>query len=172
MNCTQAITLVGPYLDGELNEAQAGPLRRHLLACAGCRTGVQAHKDMRRWFVEPEPLAVPAGFAARVAQAAFAGTSGAGAPATVESSRMVERPASAASRAPAAQGEGRLLRVVLGLTSVAAAATLLIVLFTRDNRLSEGAGLRAEERPRLTMDQAVEELEALQRAEGAGIAGR
>jgi hypothetical protein len=38
--------------------------------------------------------------------------------------------------------------------------------------LSEGAGLRADERPRLTMDQAVEELEALQRAEGAKAARR
>lgn len=169
MNCNHATILIGPYLDGELNEAQAGPLRRHLLACAGCRTGVQAHKDMRRWFVEPEPVAVPAGFAARVAQAAFAGE----ALATPGPGQPRQAPRGADPRPAAApSGEGRLLRFVLGMTSVAAAATIMIVLFTRDNRLSEGAGLRADERPRLTMDQAVEELEALQRAEGAGTAGR
>ncbi len=170
MNCNQATTLIGPYLDGELNEAQAGPLRRHLLACAGCRTGVQSHKDLQRWFVEAEPVVVPAGFAARVAQAAFAGESRAlptvpalqPTPFVVAAGRAEDRP----------RAEGRLLRFVLGLTSVAAAATIMVVLSTRDNRLSEGAGLRADERPRLTMDQAVEELEALQRAEGAGIAGR
>ncbi|MEY2806444.1 MAG: anti-sigma factor family protein [Planctomycetia bacterium] len=171
MNCNHATTLIGPYLDGELNEAQAGPLRRHLLACAGCRTGVQAHKDLRRWFVEPEPVVVPAGFAARVAQAAFAG--GSRAEPAAEVPRDTPRVAAAAAPVePAARGEGRLLRFVLGLTSVAAAATIMIVLFTRDNRLSEGAGLRADERPRLTMDQAVEELEALQRAEGAKAARR
>lgn len=157
MNCNDAHTLIGPYLDGELSETQAAPLRRHLLACVGCRTGVQEHKDLQRWFVEPAAVAVPRGFAARVAQAAFA-------------------PQAPAVRAPAvlqpvaaAEPDNRLLRYVLTLTSVAAAATILVVLAARDNRLPQGDGLRAAERPQMSMDTALERLEALQRAEAAQV---
>ena len=114
MNCNDAHTLIGPYLDGELSETQAAPLRRHLLACVGCRTGVQEHKDLQRWFVEPAVN-------------------------------------------------------VLTLTSVAAAATILVVLAARDNRLPDGDGLRAAERPQISMDTARERLDALQRAEAAQV---
>lgn len=164
MNCIEAHPLVGPYLDGELSENQAAPLRRHLLACVGCRTSVQSHKNLQRWFVQPEPAAVPRGFAAKVAQAAFAG----------EGARPALRegvPAIAAAKpAPAPAGEGRVLRFVLALTSAAAAATILVVLATRDNRLPDDAGLRASERPRASMEEALQRLEALQRAEAAQAA--
>lgn len=160
MNCIEAHPLIGPYLDGELSETQAAPLRRHLLACVGCRTGVQSHKNLQRWFVEPEPVAVPRGFAAKVAQAAFAGQDAA--PAAPRAA-----PQDPSRTAPAAAGEGRVLRFVLALTSAAAAATILVVLATRDNRLPEGAGLRASERPRTSMEEALQRLEDLQRAEAA-----
>jgi len=58
---------------------------------------------------------------------------------------------------------------VLTLTSVAAAATILVVLAARDNRLPDGDGLRAAERPQISMDTALERLEALQRAEAAQV---
>lgn len=165
MNCNDAHTLIGPYLDGELSETQAAPLRRHLLACVGCRTGVQEHKDLQRWFVEPAAVAVPRGFAARVAQAAFA-----------PAPQATPAPQAPAVRAPAvlqpvaaAEPDNRLLRYVLTLTSVAAAATILVVLAARDNRLPQGDGLRAAERPQISMDTALERLEALQRAEAAQV---
>ncbi len=163
MNCNDAHTLIGPYLDGELSETQAAPLRRHLLACVGCRTGVQEHKDLQRWFVEPAANAVPRGFAARVAQAAFA-------PATpVAHAPQAVRAPSVLVPAAAPEQDNRLLRYVLTLTSVAAAATILVVLAARDNRLPDGDGLRAAERPQISMDTALERLEALQRAEAAQV---
>ena len=163
MNCNDAHTLIGPYLDGELSETQAAPLRRHLLACVGCRTGVQEHKDLQRWFVEPAVNAVPRGFAARVAQAAFApATSVAHAPQAVRAPAVLVP-------AAAPEQDNRLLRYVLTLTSVAAAATILVVLAARDNRLPDGDGLRAAERPQISMDTALERLEALQRAEAAQV---
>ena len=71
--CGDVSALVPGYLDGELSEEQAAPLRRHLLSCPDCRAAAQDLTSLRRWFPAPEPAGVPAGFAARVARAAFAG---------------------------------------------------------------------------------------------------
>ena len=75
--CDDARALVPSYLDGELSEAQASPLRAHLLDCPACRGVAKEGKALRRWFeFEPAPVSVPAGFAARVARRAFAGDPG------------------------------------------------------------------------------------------------
>ena len=71
MQCTDASRLISSYLDGELSEAQAAPLRKHLLACQRCRAEAQGEKNLKRWFVTADPVAVPEGFAARVARRAF-----------------------------------------------------------------------------------------------------
>ena len=77
ISCDAAVPLVPSYLDGELSEAQASPLRAHLLDCPACREVAKEGKSLQRWFeAEPEPIAVPAGFAARVARRAFAGDPG------------------------------------------------------------------------------------------------
>ena len=68
MNCTDAKPLIPSYLDGELTEPQAGPLRQHLLDCADCRARTQSEKALTGWFVEGPPVEVPAGFATRVAR--------------------------------------------------------------------------------------------------------
>jgi anti-sigma factor RsiW len=41
MECHDARSLIQSYLDGELSQAQAAPLRTHLLDCQPCRAGAQ-----------------------------------------------------------------------------------------------------------------------------------
>lgn len=77
ISCDDARPLVPSYLDGELSEAQASPLRTHLLDCLACREVAKEGKSLQRWFeFEPTPVGVPAGFSARVARRAFAGDQG------------------------------------------------------------------------------------------------
>ena len=73
MNCEQCRPLVPGYLDGELGEALASPLRSHLLACPVCREVAQGQRAQATWFQASEPPAIPHGFAARVARLAFEG---------------------------------------------------------------------------------------------------
>lgn len=76
MNCDRARPLVPLYLDGELSENQADELRPHLLSCPTCRAAMQADRALSAWFVPTAPVAVPDGFAARVARRAVAGDPG------------------------------------------------------------------------------------------------
>ena len=76
MNCKQVQPLIPSYADGELSELQAGPFRKHLLECQPCRAMAQAEKATQDWFVPTPEIAVPEGFAARVARRAFAGDVG------------------------------------------------------------------------------------------------
>jgi len=86
IECIDALPLVPAYLDGELSEARAGLLRKHLLGCHACRGAAQGGKTLERWFApraeagaDPRSeffVAVPSGFAARVARRALAGDSG------------------------------------------------------------------------------------------------
>lgn len=120
ITCDHALPLVPSYLDGELTEAQAAPLRTHLLGCLGCREAAKDAKALKRWFVVEQAPAVPAGFAARVARRAFAGDPG----------ETVTKPVGGADT------EGALLPFVLRLT-VAAAAVLLFL----------AAGMQLQSRP-------------------------
>ncbi len=108
--CESAAALVPSYLDGELSEAQASPLRAHLLQCPACREVAKDVKSLKRWFVDEGPVAVPPGFAARVARRAFAGDPG----------------LEVAPAAQAGAADGRLLDFVLRLTAAAAAVLLLL----------------------------------------------
>jgi len=76
MDCKQAQLLVPSYADGELSELQAGPFRKHLLDCQPCRALIQGENSSSAWFVATPEIAVPEGFAARVARRAFAGDVG------------------------------------------------------------------------------------------------
>ena len=84
IHCDNAGSLVQGYLDGELTEAQAAPLREHLLDCPGCRELAKGGRTLRRWFQEAREVhqdadagvPVPDGFASRVARRAFAGDPG------------------------------------------------------------------------------------------------
>ena len=129
--CESAAALVPSYLDGELSEAQAAPLRTHLLQCPACREVAKDLKSLKRWFVQEDPVAAPPGFAARVARRAFAGDPGLASP---------------AAHAQTANADGRLLAFVLRLTA-AAAAVLLVFAATLQMRARPTSGdeLEAEE---------------------------
>ena len=133
--CENAAALVPSYLDGELSEAQAAPLRTHLLQCPACREVAKDLKSLKRWFVEEAPPAVPPGFAARVARRAFAGDPG------LEGAEAL---------APAAAGpgpaDGRILAFTLRLTAAAAALLLgLAAAVQLHARPTSGDELEAED---------------------------
>jgi hypothetical protein len=126
--CDNAAALVPSYLDGELSEAQAAPLRTHLLQCPACREVAKDLKGLKRWFVEEPPPAVPAGFAARVARRAFAGDPG-----------LAAVPAAAPS-------EGAIFSFVLRLTAAAAALLLCLAAGIQlQSRPAAGGELQAED---------------------------
>ena len=60
-DCKQQQTLIPSYLDGELSEAQAAPLRRHLLACQDCRNAAQGERSLKAWFQAEAGVTVPDG---------------------------------------------------------------------------------------------------------------
>jgi hypothetical protein len=152
IQCQDALPLVPLYLDGELSEAQAGPLRKHLLSCHPCRSSVQDDKALKRWFAAGPvaAAAVPNGFAVRVARRAFAGDTG-------ESERVAARTRGSFDDEP--QEAGRLLQFVLALTTVAAAALLIAAIALRGDALPDTHRLRADEAPKPV----VEVLQALDR---------
>ena len=130
MSCTNALSLVPSYLDGELSEEQAAPLRAHLLECPGCREAVKRDNAMKRWFQEADDdrVEVPEGFAARVARRAFAGDPGV----------LVPRP----QPVPSA---GVLLPFVLKLSALAAGLLFLFSIGIRMTSLPSGSGLEARD---------------------------
>jgi anti-sigma factor RsiW len=163
--CDHARTLISSYLDGELSEAQATPLRRHLLDCQPCRSSVQSQKAFKRWFVDAEPVAVPAGFAARVARRARAGDTG----------TPVLEPGTggvAPLRPGSAFEAERLRRFVLGLTAAAALLVVFLSLGLRALTLPGSDRLMADDRTPLELERALEELERLEREEGRDPSAR
>jgi len=145
MECTQARSLIPSYLDGELSEAQAAPLRKHLLDCQPCRADAQAERNLARWFSAREEVEIPAGFAARVARRAFAGDTG-------------ERSGEAAAVAAEMPG---VLRFVLRATAAAALVTLGLAVALRSVSLPEGSRLMADTREEIGLDEAIEKLDCL-----------
>lgn len=153
MECQNARSMIPSYLDGELTQAQAGPLRQHLLDCQVCRASAQDLKNVQRWFLQPAPVAVPAGFAARVARRAFLGDTGSLAD---------------GGEFPAARGDeerGRMLRFVLACTAAAAVVLLLLSIGVRQLALPHSDRMIADDRAPLRLDKALEELDRLNRAE-------
>lgn len=157
-NCNESRHLIPAYLDGELSEAQAGPLRQHLLDCRDCRSGAQDGKSLRGWFVaeEADDL-VPPGFAAHVARRAFAGATG-------------EAATEPVGALPAAV-RGRHLDFVLQLTAAAAAVLLVLVAGLRMQELPSGDRLRADDRSPAPVEEILEELETLNAEEPAPADG-
>jgi anti-sigma factor RsiW len=157
-DCEDARALVPSYLDGELSEAQAAPLRKHLLECQPCRATAQSSKALKRWFVPDGPAAVPTGFAARVARRAFAGDTGSDGDLAERGLRLLP--------ATGSDGEGgTILPFVLRLTAVA--AVLLVFLSVGLGGLGRPSttDLRADSAP--TFDETLHRLERLNREEAA-----
>ena len=129
ISCEDARTLVPSYIDGELSEAQASPLRAHLLDCPGCRQAAKEGKALSRWFEhDPSPVSVPVGFAARVARRAFAGDPG----------LLVPEP-------PAVRQRRSLLPFLLVATAVAAALLFVLAVAIQRESLPQSNGLDAKE---------------------------
>jgi hypothetical protein len=161
MDCRQAEPLIPSYLDGELSEVRAAPLRRHLLDCQPCRAGAQGEKNLKRWFAPAAAAAIPAGFAARVARRAFAGDVGEG-----PLGDVVLRPHAAPQLR--AVSEERTLQFVLGLTAAAALLVIALAVSMRSWSLPSGTSLRAtDSRDQISVDDAIERLDRLNRAEPA-----
>jgi anti-sigma factor RsiW len=129
ITCDDARPLVPGYLDAELSEAQAAPLRTHLLDCPACREIAKEGKAFQRWFeYEPAPVSVPSGFAARVARRAFAGDPG----------LLVPEPSTVRRRS--------LLPFLLVATAVAAALLFVLAIVVQNESLPRGKELDALEK--------------------------
>lgn len=136
LSCDEARALVPSYLDNELSEGQAAPLRQHLLACHECREAAQAEKALKRWFVPSAAVAVPAGFAAEVARRACA--------------PQAAEPALVPSAAQASQDP--LQTYVLWLTALAASALIALSAALRVEERPSGDALRADELPAMLQE--------------------
>jgi anti-sigma factor RsiW len=159
MECQEARRWIQGYLDGELQEAQAAPLRKHLLDCQPCRASAQSEKNLKRWFVEPKSVAVPRDFAARVARRAFAGDRG---ERFSEPVMVGAGGGGAVLSMAAARGEERNLRFVLTLTAAAAAVLMMISLGIRSLNLPSGTKMRADDT--MSIEEAHKRLDELNRA--------
>jgi predicted anti-sigma-YlaC factor YlaD len=153
MECQNARSMIPSYLDGELSEAQAGPLRQHLLGCQPCRGSAQDLKNVKRWFAPSAGALVPRGFAARVARRAFQGDTG--------------EVLTGASALRADEDRGRLLRFVLACTAAAAVVLLVLSIGVRQIGLPRSNQMKADDRAVPQLDRALEELDRLNRAEKA-----
>lgn len=148
ISCDNASALVPSYLDGELSEEQAGPLRAHLFDCPACREAAKQGKAVKRWFSEAQDASevrVPRGFAARVAKLAFAGVA-AGVLQPVARRSEGGRPGSAAPITLLGSKRGEqapILPFVLKLSSLAAAVLFVFALAIQRQALPEGSDLDA-----------------------------
>lgn len=156
--CTDARPLVMSYLDGELSEAQAAPLRKHLLECQPCRASAQDLKNLKRWFQPGEPVAIPKDFASRVARRAFQGDRG-------ETPVSVPVHTEVAPRTLAPAHDGRTLRFVYALTAIAAGIVFCIAVAVRGLQLPSGDDMKAGE-PKQPIEKTIDELRQLNAREG------
>ena len=148
--CADARPLVSAYLDDELSADRASPLRQHLIECAECRSATQGHKAQRLWFQSTPDVAVPAGFASRVARRAFQGDQG-------------EVPVLVSEHA---QAPAPVLPFVLRMTAAAALLLLVISVALRSVEIPTGGNLRADDAATMTLEAAIERLERLDLEEG------
>jgi hypothetical protein len=156
LHCDAALDLLGPYMDGELAESQAAPLRRHLLECPGCRLGARREKSLKLWFARAADAeaagTVPTGFAARVARAAFE-RGRVGDPVAdpqvanpIDPSIATPNPFRGAPvDRPAARADARALRFAMALTAAAAGLLLVLSGVLRSHAVPHGESLRAQE---------------------------
>jgi anti-sigma factor RsiW len=158
MECQDARRWIQGYLDSELQEEQAAPLRKHLLDCQACRVSLQAEKNIKRWFVQPKSVAVPRDFAARVARRAFAGDRG----------ERFSEPALVGGGAvlsfDTARTEQRSLRFVLTLTAAAAVVLMMLAFSIRGLNLPSGTNMKADDTRTKSTEEVIRELDELNRS--------
>ena len=167
MTCNDALPLVPAYLDGELGEASAGLLRKHLLECQACRASAQDGKALKRWFAplaeasadsrSDSSAAVPNGFAARIARRAFAGDTG-------ERDGYELTPV----RARAHRAQSDILPFVLRLTALAAAVLFALAIAMRMQTRPDLNRLSADDSTLVPVERVVDQLEQLNRRDATG----
>jgi len=164
LDCRHALPLVPLFVDGELSEAQASPLRHHLMECPSCRSVASEEKALKRWFTpaaeEAGDVVVPLGFASRLARRAFAGDSGSDA-----HEELIPAAPPAPTPAAAFRGEDRILQFVLQITAVAAIFLITLSIAIRSVNVPSSTGLRADDRQERTLDQVLDDLDLLNREE-------
>ena len=138
--CAGARVLVPGQLDSELSETQGNELRAHLLDCGACREVLKQETHLRRWFSAgvPEPVPVPADFAARIARRAYQGDPG------IDFSEPSGHPF-VARAAEATPKRGALLSFLLAATAVAAAALFIFAVVLQNETLPQGEELEAQD---------------------------
>lgn len=134
MDCIEALPLIASYHDEELSEAQASPLRQHLMDCPACRKALAGQKSFKRWFpTTTEAVEIPPGFAQRVARRAFAGDMGSESP---------EEAQPAMAEAEGAQTP--IFSFVLWATATAAGLLLVISGMLFQSHVGQGDNLHAD----------------------------
>jgi anti-sigma factor RsiW len=158
MDCQDARASIQAYLDGELHEERAGPLRKHLLDCQPCRGSAQSEKNLKRWFTKakaPATNLVPRDFSSRVARRAFAGDPGE----RFAEPRLALAGASGGAMIATSRPDEHNLRFVLSLT--AAAAVLLVVLSVAIRGLSLPTSSNMLAEPSTSIEDARKQLDQL-----------
>lgn len=159
MNCNDALERLTRYLDEELAEVEAAPVREHLLDCQDCRATLQEGKSLQAWFVPTEAVTVPDGFASRVAQRAASGDRG--------TPVLVPRPqvstpnvaAMAGGAAVSAEPEtDRTNQFVFNAIAIAALVLLAFSIGLRRLELPGGEGMKADDASKENAIEALQEL--------------
>lgn len=158
MDCTEARGLIPRYLDDELRGERAAHLREHLIDCPGCRTVVQEGKALSAWFVAPQEVPVPEGFAARVARRAVAGDAGSGVGTSTAPRGWPLEPVVPERRAGTGGPSAHLTSFLVSAAAVA--ATLLLGLSIALQRLERPAGNELEAQYE-SRERSIEALRAL-----------
>ena len=147
LSCENSRPLVPVYLDGELTEEQAAPLRAHLFDCPGCREVAKEGKALARWFAHGAlEVAVPDGFAARVARRAMAGD-----PGLPDQSEPFGLAGLLERRSARRSGRGSLLPFLLSSSALAAGLLFALAVALQRQTLPAQNGLDAASPPRWAM---------------------
>lgn len=152
-SCENARALIPAYLDGEVDEGRAAPLRKHLLDCPPCRELAKSETSLKRWFDATAAVdaagPVPVGFASRIARRAFAGDVGLATPAA----RSIRGSGEAATS---------LKQFVLTLTAAAAVVLILLSIAVQHRTLPGTRDVGADE----SLDRLYERIEQEDRENG------
>ncbi len=76
MNCKETQTRLDDFLDGDLNATEQTAIERHLAACEGCRSELQARRDLLLRLREHPVAPMRPGFQARAFRQARLGPTG------------------------------------------------------------------------------------------------
>ena len=153
MDCSDALARIPRFLDDELPEAEAAPLRAHLMDCPDCRGQAQDARSVSAWFVKPAQVEVPDGFSARVSRRAVAGDRG------------VWTPVPAAAPVLSESAEDDPMRsFVVSAVAIAALVLLALSIALRRWDMPDSQGLSADD---VGTDQVLEALREMNEREAA-----